>query len=64
MDVAKKKLYSKDPTCASLHIFHQNLANSDLETYGTPTTGGLSIKKFMTYTRYDGRNNLIEHTKI
>ena len=32
--------------------------------FGGPYTRSLHIKKLMTYTRYDGRNNLIEYSKI
>ena len=59
-----KRLHSNDAICAALQIFLRNLANFALQTYGTPSRRGLRLIKLITYTQYDGRNKLIEYSKI
>ena len=40
----KINLSPNDLTCAFLHVFHQNLADSYLEAYGNPYTRGMRLK--------------------
>ena len=59
-----KKLHPKNLTYASLYIFRRSFANSDLETYDTPSTRGFHIKNLMTYTWCDSRTTLLNILKL